>query len=194
MSRLRSGSNPGARHEIIGYDNQEEQAMSIIAKATRGLKSPPVRLKGVPQTSMKRAVQREEMRLLGIATGKTYRRALKAKKRTARLQAEADRKAPGVFKAVARGYRAGRKLQYGLGKNPTGGRLQWVHTHEEKPGAEAPVTGEMAIPDELAGKLHPSPVTDAQFEEPVVEMHLPYVPVGDEKDLPYMDRRMRGEL
>jgi hypothetical protein len=81
---------------------------------------------------MKRAVQREEMRLLGITTGKTYRRALKAKKRVARLQAEADRKAPGVFKAVARGYRAGRKLQYGLGKKPAGGRLQWVHALGEK--------------------------------------------------------------
>ncbi len=138
MSRLRSGSNPGARHEIIGYDNQEEQTVSKISKATQGLKSPPARPAWAPRSSMKRAVQREEMRLLGITTGKTYRRALKAKKRVARLQAEADRKAPGVFKAVARGYRAGRKLQYGLGKKPTGGRLQWVYTHGGKPGDEAP--------------------------------------------------------
>lgn len=114
--------------------------MGIVAKATRGLKSPPMRPKGVPQTSMKRAVQREEMRLLGIATGKTYRRALKAKKRIARLQAEADRKDPGVFKAVARGYRAGRKIRYGVGGEPTGGRLRWVREQQvDIPDDEASV-------------------------------------------------------
>ena len=110
--------------------------MNIVVKATRGLRIPATRPAWAPRSSMKRAVQREEMRLLGITAGKTYRRALKAKKRIARMQAEADRKAPGVFKAVARGYRAGRKIRYGLGKKPTGGRLQWVRDLGSKPGDE----------------------------------------------------------
>jgi hypothetical protein len=68
----------------------------------------------------RRQARKRQMRELGIATGKEYKRALKAKKRVARRQAEVDKNAPGVFMVTARGYRVGRRVRLRVPKEITG--------------------------------------------------------------------------